>query len=294
MNTICRLCKKEKELVNSHIIPKFIISWLKDTSVTGRIRMGENPNIPRQDGIKIKLLCKDCENLFSKWEKAFSENIFHPYLSDKSIKFEYDSWLVNFISSLSWRVIILHSDYSIYKEGIHSKEIHKAEENWRNFLIGNREFDLEYDHHLYFVKNIRISNLEDWPDNFYQYLHRNINVTIASNSVSVNIYVKLPGMIIWSAITPKNLEGWKGTRIEERGLINEKYQEIHDHEFYDMLKNDMEMIQEELLEKVSERQIENANKRLLANPERAITYQSLELYLLEKSIKEKKRVIPKE
>lgn len=37
------------------------------------MRNGINVNKPQQDGIKTKFLCQDCEVLFSKYEKYFSE-----------------------------------------------------------------------------------------------------------------------------------------------------------------------------------------------------------------------------
>ena len=40
----CKLCEQETSLQESHIIPKFIYSYLKDTSPTGKLREAENIN----------------------------------------------------------------------------------------------------------------------------------------------------------------------------------------------------------------------------------------------------------
>ena len=44
-----------------------------------------SPNLRIQDGVKKKLLCGDCELLFSIYEKQFAENIFIPYHNDPSV-----------------------------------------------------------------------------------------------------------------------------------------------------------------------------------------------------------------
>lgn len=65
MNGVCLLCKRERELQLSHIIPNFVYNWLKDTSPSF-IRSSQNPNQRIQDGPKYYLLCAECEGLFSK------------------------------------------------------------------------------------------------------------------------------------------------------------------------------------------------------------------------------------
>ncbi|AKL95575.1 hypothetical protein CACET_c21280 [Clostridium aceticum] len=80
----CALCKKKAELKNSHIIPKFVTDWIKKTGPTGFLRDTNNAfRLRVQDGLKVHLLCGECEQLFSKHEKIFAEKIFIPYLKDK-------------------------------------------------------------------------------------------------------------------------------------------------------------------------------------------------------------------
>ena len=105
MNDECALCKKIKDLKESHIIPKFVGEWLKETSATGYLRDGASPNLRKQDIIKEHLLCHECEENLSKYEKRFSEEIFVPFHSGKR-EFLYDDWLIKFIISMSWRVFI--------------------------------------------------------------------------------------------------------------------------------------------------------------------------------------------
>lgn len=67
----CALCGEDKELQLSHIIPKFIGKYLKNTSI-GNIRSHENPNRIAQDIEKHYMLCHDCEELFSASERYFA------------------------------------------------------------------------------------------------------------------------------------------------------------------------------------------------------------------------------
>ena len=86
----CALCKKDCDLKNSHYIPSFIGKWLKNTSITGYIRTSDNIALRKQDLVKEYLLCANCENLFSKWEKLFAENVFYPYIENRSVIINYD------------------------------------------------------------------------------------------------------------------------------------------------------------------------------------------------------------
>lgn len=103
---ICRLCGKETELCNSHIIPKFIFDYIKNMSITGGIRMTTNPNRRLEDGLKIKFLCKDCEEKFSKYEKYFKENVFNKIIDKNDFTVDTnDNNIRFFILSISWRVL---------------------------------------------------------------------------------------------------------------------------------------------------------------------------------------------
>jgi len=106
--TECYLCNTNYCKQNSHIIPKFIYKWLKDTSATGYIRKGENVNIRVQDGLKIKLLCNECEKSFNKFETIFANKIFYPFHNSKNVKVNYKDWLFKFSVSVSWRVLVFH------------------------------------------------------------------------------------------------------------------------------------------------------------------------------------------
>src|SRR5258708_29327431 len=110
-NQACALCLQKKELLNIHIIPKFISDWFVSTSPTGYMREACTPNLRRQDGDREHLLCYDCEQLFSKWEHKFAKEVFYPYVNNNSkISFIYKEWLEKFIISVAWRYIVTNGE----------------------------------------------------------------------------------------------------------------------------------------------------------------------------------------
>ena len=73
----CNLCGNDRELKNSHIIPEWVYTDLYDEKhrfnvlATTKIK----PRPLEQKGIREKLLCNDCEQKFSKYEKYAREVI---------------------------------------------------------------------------------------------------------------------------------------------------------------------------------------------------------------------------
>ena len=64
---ICKLCLQEKELCESHIIPKFVYRPVNDEK-RREVVISENKYSIVQNGVKIPLLCKECEGKLSNYE----------------------------------------------------------------------------------------------------------------------------------------------------------------------------------------------------------------------------------
>jgi len=116
---ICKLCQNEKELMESHIVPSFAFRWLKKTSATGFLRTVLEANKRVEDGRKQKLLCKECEHIFNKSETQFANKVYYPYV-EKELdaagvaqgiikEIQYEDWLLRFIISVHWRLIVARS-----------------------------------------------------------------------------------------------------------------------------------------------------------------------------------------
>ena len=119
----CRLCGKKTKLEQSHIIPKFIYRYIKQTSLTGGIRSGETPNMRQEDGLIIPFLCNSCEDLFCKYETYFSSKIFFPMLNNKITEVSVCEDLVGFAVSLLWRCLKHRLEAKFKIEELTEKEL---------------------------------------------------------------------------------------------------------------------------------------------------------------------------
>lgn len=141
MCEVCRLCNQEKKLAESHIIPKMFYKHIKEKSETGGIRLVSDPNKRLQDGLKLPFLCHDCELLFSKYEKYFSDNFFQTTKNNPSEIKQYDTKddkLRYFILSVAWRCLkyIYETDKEMLEQ-FTDEEKSKLEsvlEHWRYIL----------------------------------------------------------------------------------------------------------------------------------------------------------------
>lgn len=81
---ICRLCHAASELRESHIIPGWTMGLIRDETLDNRFYELHNKlNRIIQDGPKEYLLCDECEQKISRYEKYFREAI---HLSRHGIK----------------------------------------------------------------------------------------------------------------------------------------------------------------------------------------------------------------
>jgi len=213
---VCALCNKTRTLKESHIVPKFIGKWLKNTSLTGHIRNVQEANKRAQDITKEYLLCGDCEQKFSNYERPFAENIFKPH--HRGIKeLPYDEGLLNLIISIQWRVIVNRKSTLRGLSDELLSHLDNAQEIFRQYLNDESDNYGDYSHHLFFVDTD--TDMDTNFNNPNMYFQRSIDATIASNGHStLFVYTKLPGIIINSNIKP--MDGWVNTEIKkEKGSI---------------------------------------------------------------------------
>ncbi|WP_340394938.1 hypothetical protein [Paenibacillus sp. FSL E2-0177] len=217
---VCALCKQESELMESHIIPKFIGKWLKETSATGYLRSAVNVNRRTQDLKKTPLLCNSCEQIFSANEKLFAENIFKPF-QDGQTKFDYDEWLIKFITSLSWRVGTMERlDPKNDMSDSLRHELNIALDTWGEYLLGRSSEFGNYKHHMFFLDRLEsVPAGEPIPDHTNAYFLRTVDATVANNENTVFVYSKMPGIFFVSHVLPNNMTGWKSTRIHRGGRV---------------------------------------------------------------------------
>jgi hypothetical protein len=221
----CHLCGKKSDLQKSHIIPSFVFRWLKETS-PGFIRNLQNPNVRTQDGLKMYMLCSDCEQLFSRWEREFATEIFYPLHSKlgEHQYLNYGVWCLKYAVSVSWRVL----RYGLYKgiNNFNSEQLEaakKAEEVWREFLLGIRKHPGDFYQHLVPLNIIESINFPRPSALLNRYILRSTDLDIPSNDEIAFVYVKMGRIALFGIIYDRFPKHWTGTKLHLRkGVIGRK------------------------------------------------------------------------
>jgi hypothetical protein len=281
----CKLCQENKPLQDSHIIPKFVARWLKKTSATGYLRQATKANIRKQDLDREKLLCKDCETLFSNWEALFSQRIFFPYQDNNKREFDYEGWLQKFAVSLSWRAGIAELEgFRGYKPHL-VHHLATSLEIWREFLLGTKPSQ-DYAHNLLFLDVVESVIDIRLPDGFHGYVLRATDLTIPANDYNVFVYVKLPSMVFLSGVFPKQPVGWKNTRIFESGQIGTSNQVVSDEIFGEFFL-DRALQGAKLMNHMSDKQKKKITDDIASDPSKSLQSKSFIAVMADQYWKEK-------
>ena len=221
----CELCDQEKELQQSHIVPSFVYKWMKKSSVTGYFRHGETPNKRVQDGDKVYLLCKDCEQRFGTWEDIFAKKVFIPLHEGGSFE-RYGKWLLKFSTSVSWRVLIFFRNYLDLNHFPNNllPSVDKALNTWKDFLLDKQPHPVSFEQHMLpFTGFIKDCNDPELPSNFNRYVARSIDIDAACSKTEAFIYVKMCRILLIGFIAMDYPNLWRDTKIHvNRGILEKK------------------------------------------------------------------------
>lgn len=270
----CALCLQDKQLQTSHIIPAFAGRYLKETSATGYLRAGSDPNIRRQDVPKEPLLCKDCEQTFSTFEREFHRKAFPLVQRDDYRELEYDLWLLKFAVSINWRIltvdrVMLEADVPHFKHAIAS-----ALENWRLFLLGKRR-QPGGEHHLFVVAGVPASMSKNVHPRTLDYFLRSVDATALVTDKWIGVYGKIIRSIFYSPVVPPSAPGWKNTRIHAGPGRLISPQELSMPGLMEFLQARITQVHSQ---GVSERQRKKISEAMLKNPERTLTSESFKVH----------------
>jgi hypothetical protein len=203
----------------SHIIPRFIGNWMKKTGMTPYLRFSGDIDTRTQDLEKMKLLCGDCENLFSRWESEFAKEVFHPMSNDQPM-YWYGPWLLKFAASLSWRAIQI-PDYKKVKDSPTLKQISDGmEHHLAQFLLGRVKNVGFYSQHVMPVTEL-VEPIRPGSPMLNRYLAHAVEINCIQNEnhSEMMIYVKLP-MFIFFSVGGHELRRWlESSRIKKSGVL---------------------------------------------------------------------------
>ena len=222
MKGICRLCDKDRDLRESHVIPNFVYKWLKKTSGTGFLRFGPEPNKRAQNGYKLYWLCDECEGRLNNWETKFANEIFHPLNNGLIEKITYGSWFLKFCASVSWRVMNLvleEKDISHYPETLQESAL-KAQKIWKEFLLDKRQHPDRNEQHFLPLDAIASFTDPNMPPNINRYILRSVDIDAVWGGKSAFVYSKLGRFIILGFIEMPQPRQWVGTKVHvKHGVV---------------------------------------------------------------------------
>jgi hypothetical protein len=215
MQGVCKLCKKESTLKESHFIPKFVGKWVKNTSATGYIRDKNKVHKRAQDIAKEYWLCGNCEELFSGWEREFANKVFYPFVDKDECVARYDFWMAKFCASLSWRTLTYMRSKNRREEKPqeYNDAVNAAEVKLEKFLLDEESNLFQYEQHVFPLDPIESTTESGFPPNINRYFLRTMAMDIIGNSTDIYIYTKLPKFIVLGLIKAKEPSKLRSSRI---------------------------------------------------------------------------------
>ena len=222
--SICKLCKKDRPLRNSHVIPAFVARWLRKTSATGNLRSSRQPNQLVQDTRKLPMLCHECEQRFGAWEAKFARCIFLPRHAGTSAAGNYGPWLRLFLASIAWRVATVQIANHT-QVGSNYNNAAQSLEHWRRFLLDETTNFEEYTIHLLFLNATTLTS-ESLPKYYNHFLLRTTGYRLIVQPRVLAVLVKLPGMVVWLPILPRKPRGWVVARTTARDWRIERWLQL--------------------------------------------------------------------
>ena len=276
----CALCLTVGSLRQSHVIPAFVIRYLKATSATGYLRRpGSDRRV--QDLSTEPLLCSDCEQRFGRWERTFSLEPFRKIQVEEFESFEYDHQLLKLAVSLAWRILVTDRPDVIEVCPEWRNKIDLTLESWRKYLL-----DVEKNppgiHHLFVVPGTPIAVPSDTHPKTLHYLLRAVDATVLGGSRNLAVYVKLLRSIFYAPIVPAKPSGWQGTRIHAGpGRMVSAHQKLFARDFGAFLQSRVEL---GFARPPSPKTLEQITKTIKKNPERAMSSETHQVHLATKHL----------
>ena len=164
------------------------------------------------------MLCRDCEQLFSSWEKKFSEECFVSINSGRARNVTYGPWMLKFATSVSWRVLRVfaaNGGLSGFPKHVEI-QINDALHEWAQFLLGNRPDPGRHEQHMFVVDVVGGTSIANAPPNISRYLARAIDLDVARNQDSAMSYAKMGKFVLFGFVAMKYPRRWEGTKLHVR------------------------------------------------------------------------------
>ena len=222
------------------------------------------------------MLCRDCEERLSAFERSAAERLFIPYVQGQGrVRFEYDEWLLKFAITLSWRCLSVSDGSGLLKHPQNAPAIDEAKTEFKDYLLERGPAPTRYRHNLFFLTAGGQSGRE-LPEGMTSYFLRAVDATPVYGEKKAATFVKFPGMFFWTSISPPDPGGWRGTKIARHGTMLAKNQEIEEPGTGDFLNERIKRVTGMFDKGLSQRQQDRIAETIRKNPERTATSKSME------------------
>jgi len=238
------------------------------------MRFNQAPNKRIQDGIKRRWLCESCEQKFSQWEKRFAEEIFHPLDKNPEQQASYNSWLLKFCVSVSWRVLHLLEEKATHPNDDQRAAAENAKHVWRSFLLDEIANPREFEQHLLVMGVADRMIADDLPTNMNRYLLRSIAFNIHRGENAGAVFSKIGRFILLGFFKKPSMRSWEGTKVRlQRGKVDAKLTRMP-RWFFSVLAREAQK-SADLANLLSARQQEIIDQAILNDTDRAVKSASL-------------------
>ena len=221
----CKLCKQERVLQKSHVIPKFVRRGTKPSGAVEDPKYymaegGKFLNI-EQDLPKKTWLCQECEQLLSRSEKRFAEAVYHGIWKGRKVSDSSHAEHVHrFLVSMAWRTWHWHDEH---KEKPFSKisnkdRLREAEEVWRRYLLGKRSDVGEFKQHMLVQNGQMVDSTGRAVELNSFYWNRGVGLDLledgGSKEAILMVYAKIPKIAMFGVVEEEVNQYWCGTLVD--------------------------------------------------------------------------------
>lgn len=216
MSDICKLCQASNDLRASHILPRFVGKYLKETSATGFLTAIDGNDRPSrsQDLYKRKLLCDKCESIMNEAETFFANTLFYPFKQNKLKNISIDDRFGKFAVSVSLRVLWVMQLVEHPLTERWEDKLGELEDEWRNYLLRTPNFIMgENSHHILLCnEDLLAVGLKNHPNLVYNIM-RSSAYYIFEKFEKAYIFANLAGVQIISMVSPPDLPVSRGMQV---------------------------------------------------------------------------------
>ncbi len=215
----CLLCRTVGPLCRSHIMPKFVGDWLRETNVTGRLRSNKAPNRLIQDLEWRYMLCAPCEGRFSVFEGEVCQNIFLPIHERRQDRFRYGPSFARFAVSVAWRaLVVLMREGGLGHLNEILRDVEAAEVGWREFLLERRSTPAPRVVHALPMDVPTNLDTEGISPHYSRFVLRTPAVGTRCSQGSGYVIVKMARLIVFGTVSSgKERKDWKATQVHVEG-----------------------------------------------------------------------------